>query len=539
MPNRVLLGQKLRAMRIERAMSQVSMAKRLGISASYLNLIEHNQRGLTPKIRAQLIDAFGLEFEALSGARETRLRDELAEVLADPLFREFQDARDSLNDVVTTAPALCGATIEAYRKYRAVYEDLRALSEQLSEDPFIADSSHQLLTILTSVRSFAEILQDNSALSEDKRREFTGILVGESERLTDLVKQLFAFIGDGGLGKASAAELPRDEVDEAIQARNNHFPSLEALAEQLRERFDQGSGSDLLTIAEVIRLLAQDHKVTIVRGAATQPGGNGKEPAGQVPTVGGPDAESVYLPESRNLYLSDRLPPSELFDRATRQLVILEAEERLEEMISVANLSSETARDIYRSRLADYVVNAIKMPYEPFRQEARQRRHDLEALQNYFGASFEQVCQRLTTLHRPGAEGIPFHVVSIDIAGNILKRFSASGLTLPRYGGACPRWNLHSAFTSPGRIACQRVRLPEGAGYLFISRATVRPGAGFDEPAVYISTSIGCDSSFAGQIVYGDAMNLDHRESAVPVGVNCRQCPREDCAQRAYPSLMQ
>ena len=478
MPDRVLLGQKLRAMRIERAMSQVSMAKRLGISASYLNLIEHNQRGLTPKIRAQLIEAFGLEFEALSGVRETRLRDELAEVLADPLFRDFQDARDSLNDVVTTAPALCGATIEAYRKYRAVYEDLRALSEQLSEDPFIADSSHQLLTILTSVRSFAEILQDNSALSEDKRREFTGILVGESERLTDLVKQLFDFIGDGGLGTASAAELPRDEVDEAIPSRNNHFPPLEALAEQLRERLDRDSSRDLLTIAEVFRLLARDHKVTVARGGAGSPGGNG----GPVPAAGpggnqgAPEAASIYLPESRVLHLSDRLSPLELFDQAARQLVILEAEELLEEMVAAANLSSEAAREIYRSRLADYVVNAIKMPYEPFRREARQRRHDLEALQNYFGASFEQVCQRLTTLHRTGAEGIPFHIVSIDIAGNILKRFSASGLTLPRYGGACPRWNLHSAFTSPGRIACQRVRLPEGASYLgFIFARGGRP----------------------------------------------------------------
>lgn len=116
-------------------------------------------------------------------------------------------------------------------------------------------------------------------------------------------------------------------------------------------------------------------------------------------------------------------------------------------------------------------------PYEPFLDDARSMRHDIELLQQRYAASWEQVCHRLTTLRRPGAEGIPFHLVRTDIAGNISKRFSASGLQLPRYGGACPRWVVHEAYTAPERVIPQFVRLPDDSEYLFVARA-LRSGAG-------------------------------------------------------------
>ena len=63
------------------------------------------------------------------------------------------------------------------------------------------------------------------------------------------------------------------------------------------------------------------------------------------------------------------------------------------------------------------------MPNGPFLESARGFRYDIELLERRFGASFEQVCHRLTTLRRPGQEGVPFHFVRVDIAGNISERF--------------------------------------------------------------------------------------------------------------------
>ena len=68
---------------------------------------------------------------------------------------------------------------------------------------------------------------------------------------------------------------------------------------------------------------------------------------------------------------------------------------------------------------------------------------------------WEQVCHRLTTLRHPSRLGVPFHFVRVDIAGNISKRFSGTGIRFARFSGSCPRWDVHAAFLTPGRIRTQ------------------------------------------------------------------------------------
>ena len=59
------------------------------------------------------------------------------------------------------------------------------------------------------------------------------------------------------------------------------------------------------------------------------------------------------------------------------------------------------------------------MPYAPFLEACRQERYDIDVIGRRFRVGFEQVCHRFTTLRRPGAEGVPFHMIRIDVAGNI------------------------------------------------------------------------------------------------------------------------
>ncbi len=94
-------------------------------------------------------------------------------------------------------------------------------------------------------------------------------------------------------------------------------------------------------------------------------------------------------------------------------------------------------------------------PYARFLEAAKTSRYDTTILKHRFNLSFEQVCHRLTTLRRPGAEGVPFHLIRVDIAGNISKRFSSSGIHIARFGAACPRWNVYDAFATPGCCACR------------------------------------------------------------------------------------
>ena len=109
------------------------------------------------------------------------------------------------------------------------------------------------------------------------------------------------------------------------------------------------------------------------------------------------------------------------------------------------------------------------MPYKLFHAECKELKYDLELLQNTFAVSFEQVAHRITCLQDQKMKGIPFHMLRADVAGNISKRFSLSGIEIPRYGGACPRWNIYKAFTMPGKINAAVSKMSNGEKYICIA----------------------------------------------------------------------
>ena len=152
------------------------------------------------------------------------------------------------------------------------------------------------------------------------------------------------------------------------------------------------------------------------------------------------------------------------------------------------------------------------------------------------GASLEQVCHRLSTLQRPGAKGVPFYFAKVDRAGNITKRHSATRFQFARHGGACAAWNVHEAFEVAGRTLVQVGEMPDGARYICLARAVSSPALRHGQPARAYAFGLGCEVSFAHDIVYADGLDL----KAAPVaklGVSCRICPRRDCDLRAFPPL--
>ena len=84
--SRVQIGRTLRRLRTERNLSQQAPASRLGISASYLNLIEHDQRAVSGALLIKLAEIFHLDLATLSGSQERRLEVGLHEAFSDPLL---------------------------------------------------------------------------------------------------------------------------------------------------------------------------------------------------------------------------------------------------------------------------------------------------------------------------------------------------------------------------------------------------------------------------------------------------------------------
>ena len=148
-----------------------------------------------------------------------------------------------------------------------------------------------------------------------------------------------------------------------------------------------------------------------------------------------------------------------------------------------------------------------------FLTAAQDLRHDLEQLAGKFGASIEQVAHRLSTLQRSGQKGLPFFFVRVDQAGTITKRHSATSLQFARFGGACPLWNVHRAFETPGQFLRQMAETPDGKRYFCLARDVSKSGGGMGRARTALCHWIGMRN--AARRVFGLCRRARHK----------RQCP--------------
>jgi XRE family transcriptional regulator, fatty acid utilization regulator len=219
------------------------------------------------------------------------------------------------------------------------------------------------------------------------------------------------------------------------------------------------------------------------------------------------------------------------------QIALLTQEPLIEATLDLARFRTSEAREIAKIGLANYFAGAAVMPYRAFLAAAQEVRHDLEVLARRFGTSIEQVAHRLSTLQRPGAKGVPFFFVRVDQAGTITKRHSATRLQFARYGGACPLWNVHQAFETPGRFLRQLAETPDGMRYFCLARDVSKSGGSFRAPVRRYAIGLGCETRHAAAITYADGLDLDTPQAYEPIGISCRICARPDCHQRSVPPL--
>ena len=310
--------------------------------------------------------------------------------------------------------------------------------------------------------------------------------------------------------------FPGEVVSDFIQENENYFPKLEDFSTNFFKKIQTNNRTGYSSICEY---LINKHGITV---------------RDVVPDENKPFTKQ-FDPNKKIFTLSDSLETKKLY--AAAQVAQLEANEIIDEYLSSFSFPTVEAKKLSKVALLNYTGAAIIMPYKPFYEECAKQRYDVELLQNTFATSFEQVAHRITCLQDPKMKGIPFHMLRADVAGNISKRFSLSGIEIPRYGGACPRWNIYAAFTMPGKINAAVSKMPNGEKYVCIAR-TVEKGVG--KHGMFkslLSIGLGCQVKYAKDFVYADSLNLNDKKTETPIGVNCRTCDRMDCQQRAFPPL--
>lgn len=130
---KTFMGVRLKRLREERRLTQAALAAKLGISLSYLNQLENNQRPLTLPVLLALNATFGLDVQSFSEDDEARLISDLREVLVDPALGETIATAD-LRELALNMPAVGRALVTLNRKYRQAAEQSAVLSARLGED---------------------------------------------------------------------------------------------------------------------------------------------------------------------------------------------------------------------------------------------------------------------------------------------------------------------------------------------------------------------------------------------------------------------
>ena len=392
------------------------------------------------------------------------------------------------------------------------------------------------------------------ALAQEFGLDVTELTVGESERLVSDMKEALADpvfgaanppLADLRLAASNAPALARAFLDlhRAYRQTHERLASLdEALGredaalrpspwEEVRDFFHYCDNY----LDAVDR--AAEHLVTGPQGRrdVIQVAREALERRGISLHFSDTGAMRRYDPVAKRLDVSARSSePTQRF-QLLHQVALITQNDLLDATLDLARFHTPEAREIAKIGLANYFAGAALLPYRAFLDAAGSTRHDLERLADLFGASIEQVAHRLSTLQRPGAKGIPFFFVRVDQAGTITKRHSATRLQFARFGGACPLWNVHQAFETPGRFLRQLAETPDGVRYLCLSRDVSKPGGSFHAPTRRYAVGLGCEVQHAGALVYSDGLDLKGRFE--PIGISCRICERPDCHQRSVPPL--
>ncbi len=299
----------------------------------------------------------------------------------------------------------------------------------------------------------------------------------QAARLSDLATLLAS---EGREMAATGSRLPMDEVRQSLERRPNFFARIEDAAEALAKKF--ASGDD--TPSALRAWLKTERGITVRT----------------LPTHVMPDLRRRYDRHSMRLFLSERLSPLDRNRELAMEVALLSMTEEIDAELDGLALQTAEARRIARFELARYAAHALLMPYGGFLTAAVRARYDIDVLRSRFDVSFEQAAGRLTSLCRPEAAGIPFFLMEMDHAGNVVRRAGAQGFPQSRFGGHCPKLGIHSAFAEPGRILVDRVELPEDAVFLTVSRTLEGPQADFGERIRRTAILIGCDMRYAVDI---------------------------------------
>lgn len=225
MTRKALTGSRIRERRLLLGLKQADLALRIGISASYLNLIEHNRRRIGGKLLLDIAAVLEVDASALTEGAGAALVAALRDAgqtarLSDVEMQRAEEFADRL-------PAWAQVLATSHRRIEGLERMIETLNDRLAHDPELASSVHEVLSTAASIRSTASILAENKDLDSKWRDRFHANIDADSRRLAASARALVGFL-DTETGEAVTFTSPQEDVEAFLADRNFSFAEVEA-----------------------------------------------------------------------------------------------------------------------------------------------------------------------------------------------------------------------------------------------------------------------------------------------------------------------
>ena len=254
MRRQALTGSRVRDRRLLLGLKQSDLARTVGISSAYLNLIEHNRRRVGAELLQALADALKVEPATLAEGAEGAIFDALREAAAAPEPGVRPEVA-LVEDFASRFPGWAGLLAARQGQVARLSRTVETLSERMAQDPFLAASLHEVLSAITAVRSTSAILAETEDIEPEWRTRFHRNIHEDSLRLTSVSTALVSWLDQAQAPEAGLAS-PQEELESWLLTRGHHFPQLERATAVSAETIIAGAPE---LASEASRTLALSH----------------------------------------------------------------------------------------------------------------------------------------------------------------------------------------------------------------------------------------------------------------------------------------
>lgn len=211
MPISALTGTRLRERRLALGLRQAELAEAAGVSASYLNLIEHNRRRVADDLLARFAVVLAVPVASLQGGADGALLDDLRAAAGEVPGAAAEIER--VEDFAGRFPGWAAVVVDLHQRARALGRAVEALNDRMTHDPHLSASLHEVLSAVSSVRSTAAILADTEDIDPEWRARFHRNLHHDSERLAQGAEALVAYLDAAGQESEQGIASPQEELE--------------------------------------------------------------------------------------------------------------------------------------------------------------------------------------------------------------------------------------------------------------------------------------------------------------------------------------